>query len=107
MRAYNFKLDYDLTAYSHQLKDTYFINDWLVINAGHVIVKKGYSWNGCTLAPDTKETYVASCLHDAMYQFKLGRKLSDRVFYELLKQHGFRFAKFYYISVRLFGVFFY
>ena len=107
MRTYKFTLDYDLTAYSHTLKDVYFASEWLFLNGGHITVKRGYSWDGCTFAPDTKETYAASCVHDAMYQFKIDREVSDNAFYELLKQHGFRYAKFYYISVRLFGFLFY
>ena len=107
MRTYKDKLDKPLRLHSKELKGVYFSNEWISIVNGYVTVQKGYSWNGCTFAPDTKETYAASCVHDAMYQFKINREVSDNAFYELLKQHGFRYAKIYYISVRLFGFLFY
>ena len=78
-----------------------------MVSNGFITVNRDYSWNGCTFAIDTKSTYIASCVHDALYQFKIDKQKSDLAFYDLLKQNKFPFAKIYYISVRLFGFLFY
>ena len=83
---------------------TWFIHSTI----GYVTIKRGYSWDGCTFAIDTDATDIASCVHDAFYQFNfITRKRADLAFYDLLKQNKFPFAKIYYISVRLFGFIFY
>lgn len=107
MGKYKYTLKEPLYTYSVELKDVYFSNDWIMVCNGFITIKKGYSWDGCTFAPDTIETHIASCVHDACYQFKVNRLKSDRCFYDLLKQNKFSFAKIYYISVRLFGFIFY
>ena len=107
MQTYKFTLASTLSAYSRELQGVYFHNDWLMVCNGFVTIKRGYSWDGCTFAPDTLETYEASCVHDALYQFKIDKMKSDKAFYDLLKQNGFQLAKIYYISVRLFGFIFY
>ena len=106
-KHYKFTLKEPLHTYSSELKEVYFSNDWLMVCNGFITVKKGYSWDGCTFAPDTKDTYEASCVHDALYQFNINRLKADLTFYDLLKQNKFPFAKTYYISVRLFGFLFY
>ena len=108
MQTYKFTLTANLYAYSRELKDVYFSNDWIMVCNGFITVKIGYSWDGCTFAPDPIETHIASCVHDAFYQFHfITRKRADKAFYDLLKQNKFPFAKIYYISVRLFGFLFY
>ena len=107
MDKYKLTLKEHLYTYSVELKDVYFSNNWLMICNGYITIKKGYSWDGCTFAPDTKSTYEASCVHDALYQFKIDKQKRDLAFYDLLKQNGFTLAKIYYISVRLFGFLFY
>ena len=107
MRIYKYKLDKPLRLHSKELQGYFFNNEWISIVNGYITIREGYSWNGCTLAPDFETTLDASCVHDAMYQFELDKELSDKTFYDLLKQNKFIFAKIYYISVRLFGWLFY
>ena len=107
MGKYKFTLDEPLYTYSVELKDIYYSNKWVMVCNGFVTIKSGYSWDGCTFAIDTKKTYIASCVHDALYQFKVNKDKADLAFYDLLKQNKFLFAKFYYISVKLFGRLFY
>ena len=88
---------------------------------------KGYAWDGCSpkfkikdwyfgtweavLNFDTgqSKTYYASLIHDVFYQFAkeirkfVQRKEVDKELYSILKRDGMRFAKVYYVSVRLFG----
>ena len=105
---YKYTLQYDYFYQSDRLIGIEFSNEWLKIRPdGCVIISKGYSWNGCTFAIDTKSTYIASCVHDALYQFKIDKQKSDLAFYDLLKQNKFPLAKIYYISFRLFGFIFY
>jgi hypothetical protein len=89
------------------LKGYYIYREYLTITAGEITIPEGYKWNGCTLAPDFKKTYYASLVHDALYQYKCGRKLADKVFYKMLKEEGFKLAWIYYAGTRLFGWMFY
>jgi len=127
--VYCIKKDY---SYPSLIKERAFENEWLKLASdGTVIVKgtncKGYAWDGCSpklkikdiyvgtfegvLNLDTgqSKTYYASLIHDIFYQFSrdvksfIKRKEVDREFYIILKNNGFRFAKLYYIAVRLFG----
>ena len=108
LNRYKYKLVKPLRAYSKELQGYFFNNEWISIVNGHITIREGYSWNGCTFAPDFKSTIDASCVHDAFYQFHFApRKVADKVFYDLLKQNKFMLAKIYYISVRLFGGLFY
>ncbi|MCH7535221.1 MAG: DUF1353 domain-containing protein, partial [Bacteroidetes bacterium] len=107
--------------------------NWLSISEnGDIRVKgsngKGYAWDGCTPkknlfhltlgTPDGKlykfgekdyhpYAYYASMIHDVIYQYRkcvpVTRKEADLIFYKLLKDRGFMWARVYYISVRLFG----
>jgi hypothetical protein len=83
------------------------LDDRMTIIAGEITIPAGYKWNGCTLAPDFKKTYYASLVHDALYQYKCGRKLADKVFYKMLKEEGFKLAWIYYAGTRIFGWIFY
>jgi len=102
---YKYTLPEDLLINVYTLKGIEVGEKWLTIKDCVVFIPKGYSWNGCTLAPDFKETYIASCVHDACYQFKVKRSKSDKAFYELTNK--FKFRKLYYIGVRIFGWIFY
>ena len=59
-----------------------FQNDWLTIlpepisgRGCLIIVREGYSWDGCSVVPDAPGTRRASCVHDALYQFS--RQIAD------------------------------
>lgn len=127
--VYCIKQDY---RYQSAIKGRAFENEWFKLSEdGTVIVKgthyKGYAWDGCSFKLKIKDiylgipeavlnfdtgqskTYYASLIHDVFYQFSRGlmpfvkRKEVDREFYSILRRDDFKFAKFYYIAVRLFG----
>jgi len=98
---YKYTLSEDLLINVYALKGIKVDNKWLKVKDCVVFIPKGYSWNGCNFAPDYDETYIASCVHDACYQYKVNRLKSDKAFKELLSE--FKFRKLYYIGVRLFG----
>ena len=127
--VYCIKEDY---RYPSSIKGREFENEWFRLSKdGCVIVKgthyKGYAWDGCSpkmkitdvylgtleavLCSETgqSKTYYASLIHDVFYQFSrdlrsfVKRKEVDAEFYNILKRDGFKFAKLYYIAVRLFG----
>ena len=107
-KQYKYTLKKDHYFYNEHLKNVIFRHEFFECVYGNCVIKKGYSWDGCTFAPDFKETYTASLIHDVLYQFNIvDREKADLVFYEILKQNGFRFAKIYYFAVRLFGGLFY
>jgi hypothetical protein len=118
--------------YQSSIKDRAFENEWMKLEKdGVVIVKgthdRGYAWDGCSpkikmkdvylgtleavlcLETGQSKTYYASLIHDVFYQFSrdlrsfVKRKEVDVEFYNILKRDGFKFAKLYYIAVRLFG----
>lgn len=131
MGVYVYCIRYDFR-YQSAIKGRAFENEWLKLEQdGTVIIKgthyKGYAWDGCSpkvkirdvyigilegvLNFDTgqSKTYYASLIHDAFYQFSkdlrssIRRKEVDEEFYSILKRDGFRFAKLYYIAVRMLG----
>lgn len=65
------------------------------------------AWDG-DINPDTNKpsTFEASLQHDIMYLDMpkvIGRKKVDKAFYFLIKKNNFKFAKAYYLLVRIFG----
>lgn len=80
---------------------------------GHYfIIKKGYSWDGCTKAVDADWNMRASLFHDAMYQVKkCGLPINikwwqiDSIFRNIMKQDGANLVQrnTYYYAVRTFG----
>lgn len=96
-------------------------------------ITSGYAWDGCSPkitipnfitvgTPDgTMDTstgrfnaWRASLIHDALYQFRDAvsaegmplpgnRKIYDMIFRDILIEDGFRFPRFYYLVVRVFG----
>ncbi len=85
---------------------TEFIN---LIN-GILTVRKGYTWDGASGPTfDTKNTFTASLIHDALYQLmrenwidRSWRKRSDQILYEILRSRKmFKWrAKLWYRAVR-------
>ena len=127
--VYCLKEDYK---YQSAITGREFENDWLKLSQdGKMIVKgthyNGYAWDGCSPKFKIKDwyfgtweavlnfetgqskTYYASLVHDVFYQFakdvrsSVRRKEVDREFLNILKRDGLRFAKLYYVFVRLFG----
>ncbi|NJL73886.1 MAG: hypothetical protein HC892_01435 [Saprospiraceae bacterium] len=110
---YKYTLTEDVTVFSEDYTNIHIIKYsnkkemLLVICDGLITVKKGYAWNGCTGVTDGKndECKLASCLHDVLYQFKVGkRKDADILFRQLLHLAKWKYTKLYYLGVRLFGL---
>jgi len=105
---------------------------WLTIKEdGTIIVRKGYSWNGCSPRISVLDlfsigtpngvvdhtglpmTYEASCVHDALYQFLFhpnmpySRCEADYIFLELMWRRNFGLRYPYFMAVRLFGSYMY
>ena len=114
--------------YKSSILNVAYKNDWISIDPeGHIHVKKGYAWNGCSpkinfldmiigtpegaINPATgkPKTYYASMIHDALYQFskdlkdKISRRQADNVFREMLRAEEFLPADIYYAAVRMFA----
>ena len=107
-KKYKYTLKTSVYFYIKELKGITFSNDFVSINNGVIVIKRGYSWDGCTLAPDSLSSYLGSLLHDALYQFKIvDQQLADYLFYRQLIKDRHKFAKLYYIGVILFGEYFY
>jgi len=88
---------------------------------GFLTIKKGYCWNGCSpkwslfsmifgtpegvIGEDGRPiTWIASLIHDALYQLKVGkRKDADLIFLRTLQVESFKPARLYYLAVRIFG----
>ena len=92
-----------------------FEHDYCAVKNGTIFVNKGYAWDGAS-GPvfNTKNTLVASLVHDVLYQAQrlnliehnsTNRKNADENFYELLKYHGVNpiRCKIWYLAVRFFG----
>ncbi len=108
MQTYKYTLKSDLIEYCELLQGYHFANKWLLITNGFIVIKEGYAWNGCTGAIDTDKTYMASCIHDALYQYNVVQRfIADKVFKQVLQKNGFLFAKIYYFAVRILGWIFY
>ena len=77
---------------------------------GVVTVKAGYVWDGASGPTiDTKNTFTASLIHDALYQLmreglldRKWRKRADKILYEILRSRGMWKirAKLWYRAVR-------
>ena len=108
---YKFTLKEAHHFYNASLKDVYFSDKYFECVGGFCTIKAGYSWDGCTVVKDYKETYFASLEHDCLYQYgkKLGikRKICDLQFYRTMCKWGFKKRKLYYLGVRIFGWLFY
>lgn len=87
-------------------------NTYIEVLGHYFIIKKGYSWNGCTNAIDAPWNMRASLFHDAMYQAKkcdLPINIKwwqiDSIFRNIMKQDGANLIQrnTYYYAVRTFG----
>ena len=101
-------------------------NDFISLNnEGLLTIREGYSWNGMTKCPDSKNTMFPSLVHDALYQMMRidfskdfndkridgryrFRKEADKLLVRLCRQNGInRFiASIIYIFVRPGGKFY-
>jgi hypothetical protein len=94
--------------------------EWLQHDIGWRILRAGYWWNGCSPkrwlplvgwvgTPDTPRNLLASCIHDAAYQFSgtphwpTPREFEDQLFRDILRASGFRLTGAWYGAVKDFG----
>jgi len=118
--AFTLQKDYE---YKSNIVGQSLIRKYLRIHTdGTIKIPAGYSWDGCTPkfcflgtivgTPDgpimedgLPQTYYASLVHDALYQYHRGhsipRKVSDLLFLKMMREAGFRFANLYYRATRL------
>ena len=97
-----------------------------LISNGNLIIKKGYSWDGCSpkvkifgkvigtwdgfkMKNGKQRAYHASLAHDILCQYEkkvpLSREKIDLVFLYLLEKYDFTFPKTYYFFVSMFRKF--
>ena len=123
--CYKWTLDEDVGV-EYPDEHVYCDNGWVSIDQGHMIIRKGYSWDGCSPKftilgvlrigiPDgiidsrtgKQSCYYASLYHDALYQFKIGkRSIADTMFLEVMKKANFPLAYVYWFLVRSISWFF-
>ena len=81
---------------------------WLSTRGKLIIVRKGYAWDGASMAPDFPDVALASCIHDALIQasqtpcFPLSKRQIDKVFLDEMPRR-FKFRGVYFAAVRTFG----
>lgn len=128
---YKLKEDYVWKSTHTQEKNWGFVDQKGVLQMklmsdGHIVVMKGYCWDGCTpkfclldVLLGTPEgavhyqsghpkTWDASLVHDALCQFintdlPLNQRQVDSIMLELLQEREFALSRFYWVGVRLFG----
>ena len=103
MKKYDYVLENDYHYFNEGLKGIYLATEYVFICNGYITIKKGYSWNGCSYVPDFQSTYYASLIHDALYQYHIGKKIADKVFFDIMKRDGFYLKYVYYYGVVMFG----
>ena len=111
---YKFKVEKDLNL-KLPVSMPDFEHEYCAVKDGIIYVKKGYAWDGAS-GPvfNTKNTLVASLVHDVLYQAQrlnliehnsTNRKNADENFYELLKYYRVNSirCKIWYLAVRFLG----
>lgn len=97
-------------------------DEWMSICDSGIHISQWYCWNGCTPkryipylrvwlgTPDFESAILASCVHDALYQFSctehfpLHRSDCDEIFRRLIEaKGGKRIARIYHGAVRRWG----
>lgn len=130
MSKYKWVLNKDIKVDMVTLDGISFESKWIKIENGFITIKSGYAWDGsspkffignCIIGTwdgfindkGLQQAYIASLVHDALYQYlnnlkPLGytRKAADIEFKRLLEREQFLLSKSYYTSVRLFGGFY-
>lgn len=105
-----YKLEKRVKVYSHVLRNKTFKDDFITCVKGHITIKKGFEYDGCSMSPDFKAALGACTVHDALYRYIkfngtgiISRKDADRAFKEEMKEENFFFTNTYYYAVRIFG----
>lgn len=92
-----------------------FIQGYVFLDAdGTLIIYRGYAWDGCTSAPDTKSNLLAGLVHDALYQLMQDGVLdqsfkpdADEMLREIMISQGSfnAVADLFHFAVQEFGMF--
>ncbi len=100
---YLFTLQKDYTRFLTDLVGVYFECEWGSIDDGIITIKKGYSWDGCTCALNTKKTYNACLVHDFLCQFEpIPIEDADRLFQYILESDRFELSGLYFFAVYMY-----
>jgi len=109
---YKFTLKEDHSFFVDGLIGVIFANPYFRCFNGHCTLLAGYSWNGCTFAPDFNGTYYAAMEHDPLYQYRrlitgilpsFKRKKADLHFDKKMQEAKFKGRLIYFKGVRWFG----
>jgi hypothetical protein len=109
---YQLSKDYHLSVDIYPLR--LVATDWLELSVqGSLLIRKGYAWDGPTVAIDTKTFMRASLVHDALYQLmregflleERWRKTADETMYKICLEDGMNWfrAWYAYTCVRIFS----
>ena len=118
-----YTLPEDKYFYFEEFKNVEFDNVWVSISFGHVKIKAGYSWDGCSPkyefklfgktfvigVPDGKKDQLkdASLVHDVICQFRdeiyISKEESLAIFDRGLKAAKWKLRKLYVWAVDKFG----
>lgn len=101
-------MEFQTPVFGYDIDEDYYSLDSL----GKLMLKKGYAWNGATLAIDTESFKRPSAVHDALYQMiktkaipASKRIVADKLLKTMCRKAGmsaFR-AQYVYLAVRAFG----
>lgn len=90
-----------------------FIQGYVFLDTdGVLMIYRGYAWDGCTNAPDTKSNMLAGLVHDALYQMmqegvldKSFKPLADEMLRDIMISQGsFKAtADLFHLAVKEFG----
>lgn len=128
MAQWRYKITRPYIKRSIYLEGVSFSNEWMTIEDGKLMIKPGYSWDGCspsfripgtqwwigtpdgTLNPDGRpQTFYATLVHDALCQFRpnipIDKASTVALFYDMLLEGGFKTwrAELYATAVNLLG----
>jgi len=112
-KGYKYQLETGFSTYTgisiEKDIDTTYIS---MTTKGMIMIKKGYAWDGATIAIDTKNFMKGSLVHDAIYQLirqkhlpRKFRKEADLLLREICKQDGMSRIRAWWVyrGVRRFG----
>jgi hypothetical protein len=111
--SYKYELHEDISVPVPELSEYYFYDEYFSIRCGVIFIYKGYAWDGVSGPTiDTKNTFVAGLVHDALYQAirtkhlpKSEKITADKIFRRLLREHGMSWfrSQYFYLGVKWFG----
>lgn len=112
--GYKYQLKSNVTIQTTLRPDTpRFIQGYIFLDTdGVLMIYRGYSWDGCTNAPDTDSNMLAGLVHDALYQLmqedvleKSFKPLADDMLRDvMISQGSFKsVADLFHLAVKEFG----